>query len=147
MSDERIHAEDAWAKSNVATDVAAGLGALAEKQEDAVERLKLLELAWKADDVADFLQDVGCQLDKDLMADVAEGVEEAIKEIAVEIPEALNLRTVQEVAGMLRVSAMTCYRLIKAKQLGAVKVGKNFRIPQKAVDEYLERSAKGGVNG
>jgi excisionase family DNA binding protein len=51
------------------------------------------------------------------------------------------LLTVAEVADMLRVSNMTVYRLIKAGDLGAIRVGKNYRIRQADLDRYLE----GGV--
>jgi excisionase family DNA binding protein len=45
--------------------------------------------------------------------------------------------TVQEVAGMLRVSSMTVYRLIKAGDLPAVRVGRSFRVQEADVDAYL----------
>ena len=45
--------------------------------------------------------------------------------------------TVQEVADLMRVSSMTVYRLIKAGDLPAVRVGRSFRVPEKAVHEYL----------
>ena len=46
--------------------------------------------------------------------------------------------TVQEVADMLRVSSMTVYRLIKAGDLPAVRVGRSFRVRDTDVDGYLE---------
>lgn len=45
--------------------------------------------------------------------------------------------TVQEVADMLRVSSMTVYRLIKAGDLSAVRVGRSFRVRDVDVDAYL----------
>lgn len=48
--------------------------------------------------------------------------------------------TVQEVADLMRVSSMTVYRLIKAGDLRAVRVGRSFRIREADVNEYLERS-------
>jgi excisionase family DNA binding protein len=45
--------------------------------------------------------------------------------------------TVAEVADVMRVSTMTVYRLIKAGELGAVRVGKSYRIPDDAVDRFL----------
>jgi excisionase family DNA binding protein len=48
-----------------------------------------------------------------------------------------RLLTVAEVADTMRVSNMTVYRLIKSGQLGAVRVGKNFRIRESDVDRYL----------
>jgi len=47
--------------------------------------------------------------------------------------------TVAEVADELRVSTMTVYRLIKAEQLPATRVGKSLRIRRGDVDRYLER--------
>ena len=45
--------------------------------------------------------------------------------------------TVAEVASMMRVSTMTVYRLIKAGELGSVRVGKSYRIKEDDVDRYL----------
>jgi excisionase family DNA binding protein len=53
--------------------------------------------------------------------------------------------TVAEVAQALRVSNMTVYRLIKAGQLPAVRVGKSFRLRDEDVDRYLaERFTEAG---
>jgi excisionase family DNA binding protein len=46
--------------------------------------------------------------------------------------------TVQEVATLMRVSSMTVYRLIKAGDLPAVRVGRSFRVRADDVDAYLE---------
>ncbi len=46
--------------------------------------------------------------------------------------------TVQEVAELMRVSSMTVYRLIKAGDLPAVRVGRSFRVRDEDVDAYLE---------
>lgn len=49
---------------------------------------------------------------------------------------------------MMRVSNMTVYRLIKARQLPALKVGKNYRIRESDMEHYLnERSVGGGTSG
>ena len=45
--------------------------------------------------------------------------------------------TVAEVAELIRVSTMTVYRLIKAGELPAVRVGKSYRIREDDVDEFL----------
>jgi len=47
---------------------------------------------------------------------------------------------VAEVAGILRVSTMTVYRLIKAGSLPAVRVGKSYRVGEDDVDRYLASS-------
>jgi excisionase family DNA binding protein len=46
--------------------------------------------------------------------------------------------TVAEVAGELRVSTMTVYRLIKSEQLPATRVGKSLRIRTDDVERFLE---------
>lgn len=48
--------------------------------------------------------------------------------------------TVAEVAGMMRVSKMTVYRLVHAGELPAVRVGRSFRVPEQAVHQYLENA-------
>jgi excisionase family DNA binding protein len=52
-----------------------------------------------------------------------------------------KLLTVAEVAASMRVSNMTVYRLIKGGDLGAVRVGKNFRIREVEVERYLAERA------
>ena len=47
--------------------------------------------------------------------------------------------TVAEVARQLRVSNMTVYRLVKAGQLPAVRVGRGYRIGEDDVRKYLEQ--------
>ena len=48
--------------------------------------------------------------------------------------------TVAEVAGLLRVSTMTVYRLIKAGELASVRVGRSYRVAEDDVDRYLASS-------
>ena len=45
--------------------------------------------------------------------------------------------TVAEVAAVMRVSKMTVYRMVHAAELPAVRVGRSFRVPEKAVHDYL----------
>ena len=47
------------------------------------------------------------------------------------------LLTVAEVAEVLRVSNMTVYRLIKATDLPALRVGKNYRIREADLQAFL----------
>ena len=55
-----------------------------------------------------------------------------------------RLLTVGEVAATMRVSNMTVYRLIKGGELPAIRVGKNYRIRESDVDQYLyERQVEG----
>jgi excisionase family DNA binding protein len=51
------------------------------------------------------------------------------------------LLTVGEVAGLMRVSNMTVYRLIKSGQLAAIRVGKNYRLRRRDVERYLSERA------
>jgi excisionase family DNA binding protein len=48
--------------------------------------------------------------------------------------------TVAEVASVMRVSKMTVYRLVHSGELPAVRVGRSFRVPEDAVNDYLHRS-------
>ena len=48
------------------------------------------------------------------------------------------LLTVSEVAAAMRVSNMTVYRLIKSGELGAVRVGKNYRIREADLERFLQ---------
>ena len=48
-----------------------------------------------------------------------------------------KLMTVAEVAALMRVSTMTVYRLIKARDLPAVRIGKSYRLHEGDVDRYL----------
>ncbi|MDO5498170.1 MAG: helix-turn-helix domain-containing protein [Propionibacteriaceae bacterium] len=48
--------------------------------------------------------------------------------------------TVAEVAAIMRVSKMSVYRLIHAGALEAVRFGRSFRVPEKAVHDYLRGS-------
>jgi excisionase family DNA binding protein len=48
--------------------------------------------------------------------------------------------TVAEVATAMRVSKMTVYRLVHAGDLPAVRVGRSFRVPEDAVNEYLRKA-------
>ena len=56
-----------------------------------------------------------------------------------------RLLTVREVADTMRVSNMTVYRLIRAGELSAIRVGKHFRIREGELSEYLEsQTVRGG---
>lgn len=49
----------------------------------------------------------------------------------------IRFLTVAEVAALMRVSRMTVYRLVHAGELASVRVGKSFRVPERAVHDYL----------
>lgn len=48
--------------------------------------------------------------------------------------------TIAEVAAMMRVSKMTVYRIVHNGDLPAVRVGRSFRVTEKDVTEYIQRS-------
>ncbi len=52
--------------------------------------------------------------------------------------------TVAEVAEMVRVSRMTVYRWVHAGELPAVRFGRSFRVPQQAVEQFMEQAALAG---
>jgi excisionase family DNA binding protein len=52
----------------------------------------------------------------------------------------LRFLTVAEVASLMRVSKMTVYRLVHGGTLPAVRVGRSFRVPEQAVNDYLASS-------
>ena len=45
--------------------------------------------------------------------------------------------TVAEVAELMRVSAMTVYRMVQSGELPAVRFGRSYRIPEAAVVEMV----------
>jgi excisionase family DNA binding protein len=57
----------------------------------------------------------------------------------VQRPARVQYLTVAEVAGTLRVSTMTVYRLIKSGELRAVRVGRSYRLAEDEVDRFLAR--------
>ncbi|HVB27835.1 MAG TPA: helix-turn-helix domain-containing protein [Mycobacteriales bacterium] len=52
----------------------------------------------------------------------------------------ISFLTVAEVAALMRVSKMTVYRMVHAGTLPAVRFGRSFRVPERAVHDYLERA-------
>lgn len=52
--------------------------------------------------------------------------------------------TVSEVAEMLRVSRMTVYRWVHAGELPAARFGRSFRVPQSAVEAFMNNAAIAG---
>ena len=53
----------------------------------------------------------------------------------------LRTYTINEVASLLKVSPKTVRRLIESGKLGAVRVGRVYRVPHKALEEFLAQSA------
>ncbi len=59
-------------------------------------------------------------------------------------PARTKFLTVAEVAQMLRVSRMTVYRWIHAGDMPAVRFGRSFRVPQQAVEVFMEQAILNG---
>lgn len=55
----------------------------------------------------------------------------------------MTFMTVAEVAAVMRVSKMTVYRLVHSGELPAVRVGRSFRVPERAVNAYLSEAYHG----
>jgi excisionase family DNA binding protein len=53
-------------------------------------------------------------------------------------PEDLKLYTLQEVANILKVSRQTIYNYITAKKLRATKYGKEYRVTEATLKEFIE---------
>ena len=49
--------------------------------------------------------------------------------------------TISEVAGSLRVSKMTVYRLVRTHALASMRFGTSYRISEKAVEDYLRKTS------
>ena len=54
-----------------------------------------------------------------------------------------NFYTVREVAGILGVSLMTVYRLVREKRLPSIRVGRSYRIPESAVNKAVTEGVEG----
>ena len=54
--------------------------------------------------------------------------------------------TIAEVAAAMRVSKMTVYRLVKSHAIAAVRVGRSFRVPEEAVNDYIRRATEPATN-
>lgn len=48
--------------------------------------------------------------------------------------------TVAEVAMIMRVSKMTVYRMVHSGALPAIRVGRSYRVPERAVHDYLREA-------
>ncbi|MET3719121.1 MULTISPECIES: helix-turn-helix domain-containing protein [unclassified Arthrobacter] len=55
--------------------------------------------------------------------------------------------TIAEVASILRVSKMTVYRLAQARTLTSMRFGNSYRIPEKAVEEYIKKAGTSRTPG
>ncbi|WP_319582743.1 helix-turn-helix domain-containing protein [uncultured Pseudodesulfovibrio sp.] len=61
-------------------------------------------------------------------------------------PRPPTLLTVSEVADYLRVHQRTAYRLITKGDIKAIKIGSQWRVPEKALMEFLESGMQASVS-
>lgn len=60
----------------------------------------------------------------------------------MDTPKPPKLLTVREVADLLRVHQRTAYRLITGGSIQAIKIGSQWRVPESALMEYLEKGLR-----
>ena len=53
-------------------------------------------------------------------------------------------RALEELTGILKVTRRSIYNYVKAGQLKAVKIGREWRVTQKALDDFLEHGTADG---
>jgi excisionase family DNA binding protein len=75
------------------------------------------------------------------VADVTGGADDATRAdsggVVMSSLSEMKFLTVAEVAAVMRVSKMTVYRLVHSGELASVRVGRSFRVPERAVHAYL----------
>lgn len=49
--------------------------------------------------------------------------------------------TVEDLAQILAISKNTAYELVRSRKIRSIKVGRTYRIPKAAVDEYLNAAS------
>ena len=52
--------------------------------------------------------------------------------------DSMKLYTLQEVANILRVSRQTIYNYVTAKRLRAAKIGKEYRVTEEDLQEFIK---------
>src|SRR5829696_8505132 len=65
-------------------------------------------------------------------------VQDAIRELAEERGNTMDLLTVKETADMLKVSPLTVRRYISTGHLRAVRFGRKIRVQREAVERFVE---------
>ncbi len=53
-----------------------------------------------------------------------------------------DMLTVEEVAAMLRISRMTVYRMVNNDEISHIRIGRSFRIPRVAFEEYIRVNSR-----
>ena len=53
-----------------------------------------------------------------------------------------DVLTVYEAMDYLGVGENTIYKILNSSELGAFRIGKTWKIPQKEIDKYIDKSVK-----
>lgn len=53
----------------------------------------------------------------------------------------MHLLTVEEMAKILRIGRSSAYELCRQKEFPVIRIGKNIRIPEKALLDWVERQS------
>lgn len=54
----------------------------------------------------------------------------------------MEIITVKELSKLLRIGINNAYRLVREGTIKSVRVGRQYRIPRKAVEEYLNQKSE-----
>ncbi len=54
----------------------------------------------------------------------------------------IKVYTLQEVADILRVSRQTIYNYVTAKKLKASKIGKEYRVTEEMLQDFIQKNCK-----
>lgn len=60
--------------------------------------------------------------------------------MSIRKPVSSNFLTIAEVADVMRLSKMTVYRLVQSNEIEAVRFGRQYRVSENVVSDYIERS-------
>lgn len=53
--------------------------------------------------------------------------------------------SISELQSMLRISRNTAYELVRSGKIHSVKIGRTYRIPRSAVEDYLNTPPEDGI--
>lgn len=53
--------------------------------------------------------------------------------------------SIAELQSMLRISRNTAYELVRSGKIRSVKIGRTYRIPRSAVEDYLNTPVEDGI--
>lgn len=57
------------------------------------------------------------------------------------ITELPDIITVEEMASFLRIGRNAAYKMIQGNEIAYVRIGRTIRIPRRAIEEFINKSA------